>query len=117
VLLLCWLWTLRLVGRLHKEQLAMAPAAGAATMSPSLSEPAPHRIRQRVIGITICVVGGVVASFGGMVTLGLLLAFMLGLVQPIHTVDVAIGGAVSGLAPLAVGIVVFKSGVKGMNRI
>ena len=74
------------------------------------------RIRQRIAGIAICLVGGVVASFGGMVTLGLMLAFMIGVVQPIHTVDVAIGGVVSGVAPLVIGVVVFRKGVKGMNQ-
>jgi protease PrsW len=148
VLMVGWFWTLRLVRRLHREQLAHPPRlalAGAPsfglpedslhgdTPSGSVTDPGPlasseaaesapapgesegARLRRRITGIVVCVVGGAVASFGGMVTLGLLLAFAIGVVRQEHVVDVAIGGVVSGLAPLAVGIVVFRKGVKYMN--
>lgn len=147
VLLVCWMWTLRLVRRLRKEQLSRQPVpvmvgmpsgsalsaeaddqgiaqrdpgevvaagdAGPATAHVQESDAA--RMRRRITGIVVSVVGGVVASFGGMVTLGLTLAFMIGVVRPEHTVDVAIGGIVSGLAPLAIGVMVFRKGVKHLN--
>mgnify|MGYP001038384147 CR=1 FL=1 len=55
------------------------------------------------------------ASFGGMVTLGLSLAFIIGAVQQEHAADVLIGGTLIGLVPLAVGIVIFRTGIRGMN--
>ena len=148
VLFVCWMWTLRLVRRLRRDQLAhppapavvsvptgirvfggeddpgsgeastVAPVEPASTMALSLEPPESDaaRMRRRITGIVVCVVGGIAASFGGMVTLGLTLAFMLGVVRPEHVVDVAIGGLVSGLAPLAIGVVVFRRGVKHLNR-
>lgn len=142
VLVVCWVWTLRLVRRLRRAQLAHGPALARPHMSsgvlvfgdgddqdlpPATAEPsgAPDpapvesdaaRVRRRITGIIVSVVGGLVASFGGMVTLGLTLAFMIGVVRTEHIVDVAIGGVVSGLAPLAIGVVVFRKGVRWMNR-
>jgi RsiW-degrading membrane proteinase PrsW (M82 family) len=148
VLFVCWMWTLRLVRRLRREQLAHGPAPALSYMSsgvmvfgegddreiitgtgetsgvadqPGSSDAAPPetdaaRVRRRITGIIVSVVGGIVASFGGMVTLGLTLAFMIGVVRPEHMVDVAIGGVLSGIAPLAIGVVVFRKGVRWMNR-
>lgn len=148
VLFVCWMWTLRLVRRLRRDQLAhppvaagvsgvtgipvfgeeadpgagepSTPAPGEASINvapaPNIPESDAARMRRRITGIVVSVVGGIVASFGGMVTLGLTLAFMIGVVRPEHVVDVAIGGLVSGLAPLAIGVVVFRRGVKHLNR-
>jgi RsiW-degrading membrane proteinase PrsW (M82 family) len=149
VLFICWRWTLRLVRRLRKEQLAMriAPVPAIVSMSSGmlvfgennndgisqsdLTPPDAHgapaglvdepkesdasRLRRRITGIIVSVVGGLVASFGGMVTLGLTLAFLIGLVRPEHVADVIIGGIVSGIAPLGIGAFVFRKGVRHMN--
>jgi hypothetical protein len=146
VLLVCWMWTLRLVRRLRREQLALlatpamagGPAGmvvpgtvGAGASAPVAAIPAASpdevlppvavesdaaRIRRRIMGISVSIVGGLVASFGGMVSLGLTLAFIIGVVRPEHAVDVIIGGIVSGLAPLAVGVFVFRKGVRHLNK-
>lgn len=149
VLSVGWFWALRLVRRLHAEQLAHPPAlalagdAGAHGMTdpvagdgpsattghdvvpPGMASAAPEplpvesdaaRIRRRITGISVCIVGGGVASFGGMVTLGLLLAFAIKVVRPEHVVDVAIGGMVSGVLPLVAGVFVFRKGVKHLNQ-
>lgn len=140
VLLVGWFWTLRLVRRLRLEQLArpsILPQGGAAVLPvgeagstvgpdtdatvPSVPATAVHesdaaRIRRRITGIVVCVAGGAVASFGGMVTLGLMLAFALGVVRPEHVSDVAIGGILSGLLPLAGGVWAFRKGVKYLNK-
>jgi protease PrsW len=142
VLLAGWFWTLRLVRGLRREQLAHPPVlaipdggaivltggeagteinAEAGTAVSSAAPPAPTesdaaRIRRRITGIVVCVAGGAVASFGGMVTLGLMLAFAIGVVRQEHVVDVAVGGVVSGLLPLAVGVWMFRKGVRHLNR-
>lgn len=120
-----WFWALRLVRRLHAEQLAHPPAPVAAgdaaavvavDAAPLPVESDAARIRRRIAGISVCIVGGSVASFGGMVTLGLVLAFAIKVVRPEHVMDVAIGGMVSGLLPLAAGVFVFRKGVRHLNR-
>ncbi len=123
VLSVGWFWALRLVRRLHAEQLAHPPASAVTVEAPAVEETVlppvesdAARIRRRIAGISVCVIGGSVASFGGMVTLGLLLAFAIKVVRPEHVVDVAIGGALSGILPLAVGVYVFRKGVKHLNR-
>ncbi len=60
--------------------------------------------------------GVISASAGGMVVLGLMLAFILGAVAAENTTDVLLGGAMIGLLPLVAGGLVFRHGVRGLNR-
>ena len=86
VLMVCWLWTVRLVRRLRREQLALVVpsviAEAGVTASDPTGSPVPPaegesagahvpaappanrsqqvRIRQRIAGIAICIVGGLV---------------------------------------------------------
>lgn len=124
VLLVCWWWTVRLVRRLHKVQRAAADnregihAAGIPPDGiPAAGIPPKHRrpLRQRVVPLIVAVAGGMMASFGGMVSLGLALAFLINAVQKEHRLDVVIGGVLVGLIPLVGGMVMFRSGVRGMN--
>lgn len=119
VLIIGWRWTVRLVRRLRQDQLLAAmtrPADGEAVSATPADLPAPPvDLRQRFTGIAVALAGGLLASFGGMVTLGLTLAFLIGAVLPEHRLDVLVGGAVSGLLPLLVGVVVFRKGVDVMN--
>lgn len=114
VLLVCWRWTIRLVRKLHAGQVLASEGgdvASAATSVPRVLLP----LHQRMGHLLVAIIGGTMASFGGMVTLGLSLAFIIGVVQREHAVDVLIGGALIGLVPLAVGIVIFRTGIRGMN--
>jgi hypothetical protein len=61
------------------------------------------------------VVSGVVATVGGMLSLGVLLGFLLGLVGPEHTWSVIAGGMIIGGLPLLLGAVMFTMGVRSLN--
>ena len=116
VLVVCWRWTVRLVRRLRRDQLSASYGEGGAMPGPEAGA-AALPLRQRVLPLFVSVLGGLMASFGGMVTLGLLLAFMLGGVQDEHTVDVLVGGVLIGLLPFIGGMVVFLKGVRRMNTV
>ena len=58
------------------------------------------------------VLGSLAASGGGLMMLGLLAAFATGQVESGEVVKVVVGGAVIGLAPLVVGVVLFGFGIK-----
>ena len=60
----------------------------------------------------LLVLGGVTASGGGLMMLGLLAAFATGQVASEDVVKVVVGGAVIGLVPLVVGLVLFGFGIK-----
>ena len=64
------------------------------------------------MGWVLLILGGLVASGGGLMMLGLLAAFATGQVESGEVVKVVIGGAVIGLAPLVVGLVLFGFGIK-----
>ncbi len=115
VLLVCWFWAVRLVNRLRRAQRAgIAVTPDLNTDSGEVSfRPA---IRQRATAIGLLLGGGVIATMGGMVTLGLLLAFLLDAVSGDHTTDVLVGGSVIGVLPLVLGAWIFIRGVKRLNR-
>ncbi|MBP1656117.1 MAG: hypothetical protein H6Q31_718 [Bacteroidetes bacterium] len=114
VLLVCWRWTIRIVRRLHREQLIASAEREGADAVMSVPRVAPP-LHTRMGHLLVAFVGGTMASFGGMVTLGLSLAFIIGAVQREHSLDVLIGGTLIGLVPLAVGIAIFRMGIRGMN--
>ncbi len=114
VLIVCWRWTVRLVRRLHKDQLVIAAGVEEEVLVREGTSTSPT-LRQRVFPFLEVVLGGISASVGGMVTLGLALAFLIGAVQGEHTTDVLVGGVLIGLIPLVAGVVMFRRGVRGLN--
>jgi len=74
--------------------------------------PAPAKRTGSAVGWVLLILGGLVASGGGLMMLGLLAAFATGQVESGEVVKVVIGGAVIGLAPLVVGLVLFGFGIK-----
>jgi len=113
VLVIAWNWSLRLTRTLRKEQL-MGRIIQVVPGIPEVID-AP-RAGSRVIPIVQIAFGVISSSVGGMVVLGLFLAFILGIVASEDTSDVLMGGAMIGLMPLVVGVLVFRHGVKGLNR-
>jgi protease PrsW len=123
VLVVTWRWALRLTRGLRRDQLALRVALSTESGVPQspaevdrslvITPPTP---RVRVLSIVEIVLGVVSASLGGMVTLGLVLAFILGVVAADDATDVLIGGAMVGALPLFIGGVFFRHGVKGLNR-
>jgi RsiW-degrading membrane proteinase PrsW (M82 family) len=112
VLVVAWRWALRLTRGLRKEQLVRR-ATEVATGAPEVVTQPP--VRSRVIPVMQISFGVISASVGGMVALGLLLAFLLGAVAAEDTTDVLLGGAMIGLLPLAIGGLLFRYGVRGLN--
>ena len=68
------------------------------------------------LGWVLLVLGGLTASGGGLMMLGLLAAFATGQVESGEVASVVVGGAVIGLLPLAVGLVVFGYGIKKIRQ-
>jgi protease PrsW len=121
VLIVTWRWALRLTRGLRKEQLAQlvipVPATPAAAVRAEVPAAIPASVRRTlVVPIAQIALGVVSASLGGMITLGLLLAFILGVVASEDATDVLLGGAVIGALPLAAGGAFFRQGIKGLNR-
>lgn len=69
-----------------------------------------------VWGWVMLILGGLVASGGGLMTLGLVVAFATGQVASEEAIRVVVGGAVIGLLPLAVGGVLFGFGIKKIRQ-
>jgi hypothetical protein len=114
VLVICWRWAVRLVRRLRSDQLSATIVEGNDARIRAKSRSAPLA-RRRAVPLLLSILGGLVASFGGMITLGLSLAFLIGGVQKEHTFDVLVGGVLVGLVPVGVGVPLFLHGVRGLN--
>lgn len=113
VLIVAWRWALRLTAGLRLEQLQRETVDHVSGNSAA----APVRVSgRRVKSIMQITFGVIAASMGGMVALGLLLAFLLGIVAAGETADVLIGGAIIGALPLVTGGLLFRQGVRGLNE-
>jgi hypothetical protein len=115
LVVLCWTswWALRLTRRLRREQLQ----ARAGQLPPTEQSAIPGRAtRHRVAPILEIALGVISASLGGMIALGLALAFVLDIVSAEDRMDVLLGGAIIGLLPLLTGGLLFRFGVRGLNR-
>jgi hypothetical protein len=112
VLCCTWWWAVRLTGGVRREQLRQASqlAFPAGTLHPAPSS------QSRILPVVQIALGVIGASAGGMVALGLLLAFVLGIVSAEDRMDVLLGGAIIGVLPLAAGGLLFRSGVRRLNR-
>ena len=113
VLVVVWRWALHLTRRLRREQLVHRVIEAAPGAPDGVLEPPT---RSRVMPVIQISFGVISASAGGMVALGLTLAFILGAVAAGDTIDVLLGGAMIGLLPLVVGGLLFRHGVRGLNR-
>jgi protease PrsW len=109
-----WRWSLRLVRRLRADQLQLRAAqrATAAPAPQSTIAAGPHP--GSGLGWLFVLLGGAVASWGGLFLLGVMLAFVLGSVEKGEVGTTLIGTAMLGGLPLVVGLVTF---VKGLGRL
>ena len=101
-----WIWTVSLVRRLRADQLAGAPAG---TVPEEASRPG------RAGGWMLILLGGILSSGGGLVTLAVLLAFAIGEVEAEQVIPVSVGSAIIGLLPLLVGLGMFRAGLQRLN--
>jgi hypothetical protein len=106
------IWALRVTRR--TRHLQVLRGAQAHLVGPHSSEPS---VSPRWVHILQTVVGGVAASVGGVLTFGIALAFLLQVVLPEERLLVLWGGFMVGVAPLAIGGLLFFLGVRGLNRV
>jgi len=111
ILVVSWAWTRRLVRRLRQEQLAAAAPAPAAPEVEPPPAPGPAR-SSSMLAWVLLLIGGALASGGGLILLGLCLAALQGEVNPEEVNELIVGGALLGVAPLAVGLVMFRGGIR-----
>jgi RsiW-degrading membrane proteinase PrsW (M82 family) len=102
-------WAVNLVHRLRREQVR-GRVGGEYHLADYLrrSSRLPHIIQ--------LVAGGVMASAGGMMLLGLILAFILGEIPAGETYSIVTGGVIIGLLPTVLGTLLFLLAIRGMNR-
>lgn len=81
---------------------------------PELANPPVATTGSRVTGVLALLTGLLLASVGGLMCLGLLVA--LAQARPDQTTNLIIGGAVIGVLPLALGLGAFAFGIKLLNR-
>ncbi len=62
------------------------------------------------------VLGGLAASAGGLVTLGVVAGVLFLGAEPDEVAPLALGTAIFGLLPLGLGLVLFVGGVRRLNR-
>jgi hypothetical protein len=131
VLIVEWIWAVRLTRRLRRLQLSeLAAAAEARTdaavvaitadrdaASGPTALPAPVRgPRPGTAGsVVLIVLGSLLASLGGLIVLGIGLGWLLEGVEPDEVGSLIAGAVVLGVLPLAGGLVLFVLGLKRMR--
>ncbi len=135
VLALEWIWTIRLVRGGRRQQLAGGPpATAAAATAAAPSEPASVRIHEpvptasdlpappatpggsRTAGWVLTVIGGLLASAGGLIILAVALGLAIGGVGAGEITAVVLGTLIIGVMPAAAGAGVFLAGILRLNR-
>lgn len=133
------IWTLRLVRRTRAAQLtapppaipappAAMPAQPTVPTTPSTTVPAPPPLpsatsgapvpagNSRLLGWLLTLTGGLIASLGGLMIFGVLLAFLFGIEDGEELGEIILGTAIVGVLPALVGANLFLWGVRKLNR-
>lgn len=111
MLVVSWVWTRKLTRRLRQQQLA-DQASGEAPLAPRPVGPAAPDSRSSIFAWILLLLGGALASGGGLILLGLALASLNGKVDPGDASEILMGGAILGVVPLALGLLMFRAGIK-----
>jgi len=125
-----WVWTVRLVRRLRRDQLSDAGPPLAEPLA-DLPPPAPpvvpvkapeavaavaEKAPGKVLGWFLTIGGGLLATGGGLMTLGLVLAVAMGVEEGTDVVELVVGALILGVLPLLGGAALFVWGVVRLNR-
>ncbi len=131
VLVFEWGLAVGLVRRLRRRQVprvrplglpaAASPSVPAVAAPTSAPAPAPgQRLQRRLPGTVgawgLIVLGGLAASAGGLLTLGVLAGALFFGVEPDEIAPLAVGTSILGLFPLGLGVVFFIGGIRRLNR-
>ncbi|MBN2493800.1 MAG: PrsW family intramembrane metalloprotease [Deltaproteobacteria bacterium] len=123
-LIAAWIWAVRLVRRLRREQRAEIDAAGEAGEAPRAEAPAPARpaahrpsAGRRALGWTLALLGGLLASGGGLASLGIGLGLLVSEEAQAEISSTLLGGAIIGLLPLVLGLLLFRAGLRRIRGV
>ncbi len=121
-LVVSWIWAVRLTRRLRRQQLAgtvqerglgFEPAASArraALPAPGIT-PREAEEKGKGIGWAMLLLGGALASAGGLVLLGVVLGVSMDGPGSTPVGDLVIGSVLIGGIPLALGLLLFRAGL------
>jgi hypothetical protein len=123
VLIFEWWWTVSLVKRLHADQVSIAArTVTAAVITPEVvavaeistatvtPAPPPPASKWTAGAILAVVFGSILSSIGGLFTLGIIIG--LATKAPKDLAAVLMGGLLIGVLPLALGILLFRVGLR-----
>lgn len=110
-----WLWVLRVSKRIRRAQRESSPAL-AAGASDGASRARTGSPASRTGAVLLLVTGILLSSFGGLMVLGVALGFATGSIEHGDELSVLVGGFVTGAVPLLAGILLFRSGIRRLNR-
>lgn len=131
IVLFEWIWTVRLVRRMRRDQLAgaelpvPAPPIDIPPPAPAVVPPKPpeavaavaEEAPGKVLGWFLTLAGGLVATGGGLITLGVLAGLAMGAeTETDGIVALVVGGFLIGVLPLLGGAALFAWGVVRLNR-
>ena len=117
ILSLEWVWTTRLVRQARAHQLAAgAPPLPPADDRVAAAPETPPRRPGKVLGWTMTLLGGVLASVGGLVMLGVALALVIEGGQTEELGDLVLGTVLIGILPALIGSGIFYRGLKTLNQ-
>jgi hypothetical protein len=107
-------WCLALVKRARVAQNG-GPGLAPPSLPPISSSYHPASRFGRALGLLMVAAGGLVASGGALVVLGISLAFAFGLVA-LDEATIIVGAAIIGLLPMGLGLWAFIGGIHRLNR-
>ncbi|MBW2699768.1 MAG: PrsW family intramembrane metalloprotease [Deltaproteobacteria bacterium] len=128
VLIFTWVWAIKLTNRLRRQQdaeqkttqqQALLAAADPSLPAP-LAKPPVSRPAQKTGGgfFAWCglIIGGILASLGGLVVLGLILGLAFGKNEGTEIGPLILGGGLIGVLPLGLGLWFFILGLRSVRR-
>jgi RsiW-degrading membrane proteinase PrsW (M82 family) len=113
VLIGSWLWVQNKIRRLRSDQLERLELLLVQGVEVRATMPKP---RSRALSISSIVFGAIAATLGAFFTLALLAGLTSGAQEYDRASAVIAGGVVAGVAPLVLGLLLFRYGLRGLNE-
>lgn len=110
-----WVWVLRISRKMRRAQQECRTAHRASDSG--IQPPArTGRPPSKAVAALLLVAGVVIASSGALLVLGIVIGFATGSVEHGDELPTLAGGFVIGVIPLVIGILLFRSGIRRLNR-
>lgn len=110
-----WVWVLRVSRRIRRAQMESRPA-GRSGSSLGVPPGRTGRPASRAGAVLMLFAGVILASLGALIVLGIVIGFATGSVAHGNGPSVLVGGFVTGVLPLLIGILLFHSGIRRLNH-